>query len=456
MDLTPTLFVLVLGSAILFGPRSGAVAALLVGCCYMTVGQGLVVAGLRFPVYRMLIGFGVLRVLFRHERFSGKLNAADWIVIIWAVWSFLASFFQPFEEGSGPEYTLGSIYNICGVYFLFRCWIRNLDEARQFIGVLALVLFPVAAEMILEKLTGKNLFSVFGGVSEMVVDRGGRLRAAGPFRHPILAGTVGAVCFPLVVSLWNSRRVVSVIGALSCIAMVFASASSGPMMSWFVAIGCLLIWRMRVRLSALRWLAFVTVVLLEIVTTKPVYFLLDRIDLSGGSTGRHRAELWDAFFRHFSEWWLVGTSYTRHWMLFGVSYTDKHVDITSYYISFGINGGLVAFICLLLFLWTLLRGVERYVGLSIKGEVSNGFFVWCIGAGMLAHASTSISVSYFDQSVTFFWLNGALLGLVLSMIRDRPRTSGAQNTQIADALETIPASETFGIAVDPSPLITRN
>jgi hypothetical protein len=43
------------------------------------------------------------------------------------------------------------------------------------------------------------------------------------------------------------------------------------------------------------------------------------------------------------------------------------------------------------------------------------FVIWCFGAGMLAHAVTSVSVSYFDQSAIFFWLNVAILGSVLSM-----------------------------------------
>jgi len=31
-----------------------------------------------------------------------------------------------------------------------------------------------------------------------------------------------------------------------------------------------------------------------------------KIDLTGSSTGWHRAELIDSALRHFNEWWLVG------------------------------------------------------------------------------------------------------------------------------------------------------
>lgn len=38
--------------------------------------------------------------------------------------------------------------------------------------------------------------------------------------------------------------------------------------------------------------------------------------------------------------------------------------------------------------------------------------IWCLGAGLFAHAVTSLSVSYTDQSMMFFWLN---IGVISSM-----------------------------------------
>ena len=72
----------------------------------------------------------------------------------------------------------------------------------------------------------------------------------------------------------------------------------------------------------------------------PAYYLLARIDLTGSSTSWHRAALIDMALGHLSEWWAFGTDHTRHWMPYGVPWSDNHSDITNYYISMGVNGGL--------------------------------------------------------------------------------------------------------------------
>jgi hypothetical protein len=45
----------------------------------------------------------------------------------------------------------------------------------------------------------------------------------------------------------------------------------------------------------------------------PVWFLIARIDLAGGSSGYHRAMLIDTFLRHFGDWWLLGTKDAFSW-----------------------------------------------------------------------------------------------------------------------------------------------
>ena len=38
----------------------------------------------------------------------------------------------------------------------------------------------------------------------------------------------------------------------------------------------------------------------------PVWALIQRIDIVGGSSGWHRYELIDQCIKHFSDWWLMG------------------------------------------------------------------------------------------------------------------------------------------------------
>lgn len=405
-------FFLVNAIALLSLPRRWALVPLLVGCCYMTIGQGISLGSFSLPLYRMLLAVGFLRVLVRRERLIGGLTSVDKLVLAWGAWIMFASLFHNRAPGSGPEYASGLVFNILGAYFLIRIWSGNVQDVVAVVSLLSLILVPVALEMTSELFTERNLFSVFGGVQEGVSWRDGRFRAQGPFRHPILAGTVGATCFPLFIGLWNYRRSLAVVGIAASGLMVLASGSSGPMMSCILAVGAVGMWRFRSRMHQFRWLAVLVYIVLEIVMSRPAYYIIEKGNLTGSSTGWHRAQLIESSIKHLGEWWLVGTDYTRHWMASGTTFNPDHVDITNYYLMFGVVAGLPALVLLVAILWKSFRRVG--IGLASAGSRTSRevFFIWCFGAALFAHAATSLSVAYFDQSMLFFWATVAIIGSV--------------------------------------------
>ncbi|MBW1727688.1 MAG: O-antigen ligase family protein [Deltaproteobacteria bacterium] len=241
--------------------------------------------------------------------------------------------------------------------------------------------------------------------------RHGTIRAQGPFAHSILAGTVGAVCLPAMVGVCQFHRKRGLMGVMACVAMVFASGSSGPIMSMIAGVGALVMWHYRSYMRALRWIAILIYVALDLVMKAPAYYLMARIDISGGSNGWHRARLIEMAIAHLHEWWLGGTDYTRHWMPTGVSWSPNHTDITNYYIKMGVIGGLPLMILLI----ALFAKGFSYVGQIIQRNnihlpTRYKFMVWCLGASLFAHAATCISVSYFDQSFLFLYLTLAAIG----------------------------------------------
>jgi hypothetical protein len=153
---------------------------------------------------------------------------------------------------------------------------------------------------------------------------------------------------------------------------------------------------------------------LDVVMKDPAYFLIARIDLAGGSTGWYRARLIESAFEHLNEWWLAGTDYTRHWMHVAVTWSPNHTDITNHYLQMGVTGGLPL---ILLFIAILVKGFS-FVGQTLRkpGDLpqENLFIIWAFGASLFAHASTFISVSYFDQSFVFLYLTLAAIGSVQS------------------------------------------
>jgi len=411
------MFFVAVAAALFTVSRKLAPVVLLIGCCYMTMGQSLDFGGLKLPVFRMLMICGVARVLIKQEFANTGRNGIDMLMIVWAIWLMFASFFHFDRDGSGPKYTAGVVFTVGSVYFLFRNWIRNADEIADFAKATAFILIPVAIEMGTERVTGKNMFSVFGYVNENVLVRDGKLRAQGPFGHAILAGTVGAVCFPLMMGLWHRYRTAALAGMGVCLFMIFASASSGPIMSFLIGTGGVVLWKARYLVAPIRWCVLAIYLIAEVVMDRPAYYLISKIDITGGSTGWHRSRLIEASFQHFNEWWFAGTDITRHWMPEGAPIGKylTHIDITNYYISWGVLGGVV---CMLLVIAMLVTAF-RYVGRILKHEnlhQEDEFMVWCMGAALMAHAATSISVAYFDQSMIFFWLSIAVISSMYSSV----------------------------------------
>jgi len=218
----------------------------------------------------------------------GGINTLDKLMVVWAAWAVISSLFHK-DILAVSVNRLGLVYNACGVYFLLRVFCQSLDDVVTLCRITAILLVPVSIEMLSEKMTGRNLFSVFGGVEESPEIREGRIRAQGPFAHSILAGTVGAVCLPFVLSLWQQRRKEAMIGIGSCVTMVVASASSGPIVSALAAIGAMMLWRWHNQMRLFRWLAVLGYLGLDLVMKAPAYYLPSRIDLAGGAqdgTGR--------------------------------------------------------------------------------------------------------------------------------------------------------------------------
>lgn len=419
MSTSALVFFILCAVALLMVPRRWAPVPLLVGCCYMTMGQGIEIGAFSLPIYRMLLFVGFVRMLLKGEKIKGFGNAVDKLVFFLMGWIFLASFFHDGELGSGPVYVSGVIFNFALVYFLIRVWCRDVSEVVGVVVIIAFMLAPIAVEMVMERVTKTNLFAVFGGIPEAVMFREGKYRAQGPFRHPILAGTVGAVCMPLFIGIWHKNRMASIVGLVSGLCMTIASASSGPLMSVIVGICAVIMWRYRHLTSHARWAALVLYFAFQIYTGQPGYYLMKRIDLTGGSTGWHRARLIESAFEKIDEWWLFGTDVTRHWMPTGVSFSPYHTDITNYYLAFGVVAGLPAMLAVIAILAVCFRWIGIIIRLLKDADNQESFVVWCLGAGLFAHAATSISVSYFDQSLVFFWMNVAIISSMHAAVISR-------------------------------------
>jgi hypothetical protein len=426
--LTPIGLVLLLAcaAAMLVVPRRWAPVPLLLITCYMVLSQGILLGPFNFFSIRLMILVGFARAVLRGEFADLRYSRIDALMLSWAAWALAASAFH-----DDPEATLvangGLVFNTLGVYVLLRAFCRTLDDIGHLCRIAVLLLVPVSLEMVYEKVAASNAFSVLGGVPDVPNFREGRIRAQGPFAHSILGGTVGAVMLPIALGLWNSYRRTAIVGAAACATIVITSASSGPLLSAIFATMALAFWRWRHLVRPALWCALGTYMVLSVAMKAPPYYLLARIDLSGGSTGYHRARLIESSIHHLNEWWFAGTDVTRHWMATGVSWSPNHTDITNHYLVLGVQGGLPLTLLFVAVLWACFATVGRALRAVPDGYDRQAFLIWSLGASLFAHAATCISVSYFDQSFVFLYVLIAALATLATL------TPRAVRGAIADA-----------------------
>jgi hypothetical protein len=317
------------------------------------------------------------------------------------------------------------VWTELGSYLLFRIFIQDIDDARRTMQTVTASLIPLALIMLAEKSNASNLFATFGYVDATSSVRDGQVRATGPFAHPILAGTVGAACIGMGLAIWKGARYRALIGCAAGAAMVYASASSGPiLMVAFILFG-VACWVVSDHLRVIRWMVLAGILALAAVMKAPLYFLLARIDILEGSQGWFRAQLIHSAIEHLPEWWLTGTDYTRHWMATGIGANNRHTDLTNHFLSMGVMGGLPLLIVFVLVCRAAFRDVGRFLQTPYV-DADHRVFVWTLGAVLFGYVTNFFAITLFDQSAIFFWLLVAAIASIASQAERASQTAAAR------------------------------
>jgi hypothetical protein len=245
---TPGIIFLVINALLILAlPRAWASLPVLITACYITRDLSLDIGPFTFTGIRIIVAFGVLRLILRGERLRGGLNGLDKLMLAWGTWLLISSLFHKSPSETLVFY-LGLTYNAFGIYFLIRAFVQSLSDLVGILRITAILLGPVALGMLFENVMHENVFYAFWGGRADVGIREGVVRARGPFAHAILAGTVGAVSLPMMVSLWKSYKQYAILGIVSSVAMIITCGSSGPILSAIAGIGGLFMWYLRQRM----------------------------------------------------------------------------------------------------------------------------------------------------------------------------------------------------------------
>jgi hypothetical protein len=407
------LMVILMGIAMLSVRREYALWPMILIVCFVPSAQRLIILGADFTLLRLMVLFGTLRVLMRSEWHGLRWNTLDTILLTWG----LAGVIFPLLR-LGPSILvnrLGMLYDVVGMYFLFRVLVGNWTDVRQVIRGLMWASLPVAAFIFIEWLTRRNVFSVFGGVPEVTLVREGRLRCQGAFAHPILAGCFFAAVLPLVIAQWwqnGVNRSLVIASAAACLFIVFASSSATPLTAVVAGTLGAAVFPLRNRMREIRWILLLSVCMLHLIMSAPVWHLISRVSVVAGGSSWHRYALVDGAIRHLHEWWLIGSNVgSAHWGHFTF-------DVTNMYIVQGLQGGLPQlglFLCLIVVSFSYIGRLLRHVNLA--KDRPTVLLVWGLGLALWVHVVNHFGVTYFGQ----IWMGWYLVLAIIASLA--PRTS---------------------------------
>jgi hypothetical protein len=412
--------VLVMGVLTLTLPRRYATFPILVVVCFIPTTQRWVLLGLDFTLLRTMVMFGWLRLMMRGEFKGARMHRIDYAVILFAVVGS-AAYTLLRGDFSALVYRAGTSFDALGMYFLFRYLVRTWTDLDRFVSCTILISIPVAVCFLIEKNTGRNPFSIFGGVSEFTHIRDGRLRCRGAYSHPIHAGCFWAALVPLIAYKWHCGRKGrrdAVIGLVCAASIIISCASSTPVVGLAAAAGGMLLFRFRYFMHTIRWGVICMLVLLHLVMEQPVWHLLSRIDIAGGSTGWHRFYLVDQAIKRFGEWCLLGVESTAHW-------GHGLYDVTNQYIVEGTRGGFLTLVFFCLIIGFAFAGVGRQVRIN-RSSKRVQYLAWALGVSLFVHAVNMVATSYFGGIMLGLY---GTFGMVGALCLKKSAAAGSRSRQ---------------------------
>ena len=384
--------VALLAVIMLAGSRKLWIFALVMVICLTPPAQRLVIADVDFQTLRLVGLISVVALLargaFRELRW-GRLDL--WMIGLAAVPTFMLVL-------RGHTHTLmntlGESADMLMMYAIGRAAIRSLDDVSSMVMGLLVVTIPIAIGLAIEKSTGRNYFSVLGGVPEFTAMRFGKLRAQAAFDHPITAGCWFAASIPLFLAARRSFKseslglIVAWVGVILAVVCVVATSSSTPMGAALVSGVAILLFRYRLHFRTALPYVGITCVFLHFLTKSGLHGIVyTRFSFVTGSTGYHRYALVDAAIRNINQWFLIGSGSTYSWG-WGMD------DVTHQYVSACVRGGILMLVVLV---GTLVISFKNAGELMRSPDRRVAWVGYCFGVSIFVHAVAFMGVSYFGQ-----------------------------------------------------------
>jgi hypothetical protein len=390
-------------------PRKYFLLPLILAGCFVPADQRIIIIGLDFTVLRFIMIAGIARILIFRENKPIRWNNFDLLLLTWAICGAFVYVILWMNTRAVINRS-GFLFDSLGLYWVFRQKIRSWSDIRfvtRLFAICAIILLPL---VLYERISGQNPFVIMGRVVTGI--REGHYRCQAAFPHSIMLGVFWVTLIPLFAgfSKTETNKLLYRAGIVSCIIIIFAVSSSTPILVILEVTGLLFLYNFRYYLKDAIYGLSASLLALQIVMSKPVWHLVARIDVVGGSTGWHRYHLINEAVNQFGDWALFGVQSTAYWG-WGLE------DITNEYILQAVRGGLITLILFVILLIFAVRIIYKYSLYSTSKQ--HKWLSWCFCVAILAHCLSFLGVSYFGQIMVVWYMSLAIAGLFAEYLYSR-------------------------------------
>jgi hypothetical protein len=448
MNLLGIIILVVLGLIVLAAPRRWALLAMVAGVLYLTQSQQLIIFGFHLWAMRFLELAGFVRVASRREFSFSGLNKID-RAFLWLYGYTTVVFLLRSTTGQTDE--IGKAVDAFLCYSTFRGLLSGMEDFRRFLRDFPLLLTPYTLLVLIESLTGHNLFSALGGeAGGGVWVRHGWPRCFGSFRQPDTLGMFAASFIPLYIGLsfapTGRKRALTAI--CLCVIIAAAANSGGAAGAVIVGFACWGFWCYRTKMRKVRWGIVTMITALALVMKAPVWFILSHFSGVTGGNAFHRSYLIDSAYRHLNQWWLDGMPIadTVDWFPYYLPITGG-ADITNQFISFGLQAGLGAIV---LFIFVLVRSFSNLgkalaaVRFQNQETSDNEFLLWGLGVTLFVHITNWFDITYFDQIYVVWFMQLAAISTLSQAYLAHPATVPVEEDVLEPEVEAPQPTAGFG------------
>lgn len=383
-------------------PRKYFLVPYVLAACFLPADQRIVITDLDFTPLRILVVAGFLRIFLIERNYAIKWNNFDKLVVAWAICGAIIYCIQ-WLDTRAFIYKSGILFDIFGLYWLFRKTINSWASLRLILKIFAICSLLLAVLVGWEWATGQNPFTAMGRVQTVV--RQGHYRCQASFPHSIMLGLFWSTLVPLFAGLamTEKKKVLYWIAVVASIFIVVATASSTPIIVLSIVLIGLCGYKWRQYTGCIAWGFLASLIALHIVMKPPIWHLIGRVSIISGSASWHRYNLIDKAIKNFGEWVLLGSRSTGHWGW-------ELQDVTNQFVLEGVRGGLIT---LVIFLVMLYHAFKIILNNSLRANRDDQrILTWCFFAAMLGHCVGFWGVSYFGQITMLWYMNLAIVSFL--------------------------------------------